>query len=256
MKNPEIDNNFKYQRNPEQKKTAFLSGSNYQNIIPNIGVMIKEENKSKTGGMNFKNQFGRMSMKEYELLKEKYSQNHEMSYQNKELFYQNDNIDDKNSYKRSESFDNNKQAIKQSLQENISKNNNFYSNFDSNQLHNKGLIHYDWGSDEKTPMSEIINKNFIMNYNKKSSNDKNINKILNENLFKRSITKKHSIYGSYHSDKHVNKEKPGNYLNNFNNQIIQDKNWGSMNNAYQISRSNIHNSRSREGKNMRTRKNI
>ena len=49
-------------------------------MIPNVGVRILEENKSKNGGLDFKNQFGRMSMKEYELLRKKYAKNNEYNY--------------------------------------------------------------------------------------------------------------------------------------------------------------------------------
>ena len=45
-----------------------------------MGVRILEENKSKTGGLDFKNQFGRMSMKEYELLRKKYSNHNETNF--------------------------------------------------------------------------------------------------------------------------------------------------------------------------------
>jgi len=82
IKNPQAEIDQDFQTKFETKKNILVSGSNYQNIVPNVGVRIQEEDKSKTGGLDFKNQFGRMSMKEYEMLRKKYAQNNE-SYSQK-----------------------------------------------------------------------------------------------------------------------------------------------------------------------------
>ena len=68
IKNPQVDVDKDLKNKFDVKKNILVSGSNYQNIVPNVGVRIQEEDKSKTGGLDFKNQFGRMSMKEYEML--------------------------------------------------------------------------------------------------------------------------------------------------------------------------------------------
>ena len=267
IKNPEIEN---LQTKLEPKKNILISGSNYQNIVPNVGVRIQEEDKSKTGGLDFKNQFGRMSMKEYELLRKKYAQNNESNSHknnyNYEKYYNNNQNIEKERWKRSETYDKNNQYhnndINQDIQDlNNQNDNNLY--LYSNHIHNIGLKHYDWGSDEKTTMPELINHKF----NKKNTNnysinsDNNGNKVLNENLFKRSIKKKHSIYKTYYSGKNlnykINIEKDGKDINYFNNQIMQNKNWGNVNNSYKVGRTNFSNSiKKGEGINMRTRKKI
>ena len=74
-----------------------IVNSNYSNIIPEVGVRIKVNDQSKNGGLNFKNQFGRMSMKEYEILREQYmgkgnEKNHPInSLSNQDIKYKNDN---------------------------------------------------------------------------------------------------------------------------------------------------------------------
>ena len=216
-----------------------------------------------------------MSMKEYELLRKKYSQNNETNYHNSD--YKNNNYNynynninqnkEKEKWKRSETYDkNNYNQIKDINQEIQDTNkqviNNLYFNSNNNHMHNIGLKHYDWGSDEKTTMPEINNFNYNRNMNKNNINiDNNGNKVLNENLFKRNTKKMHSIYGANYSNKNSfynnNKDKVRKDINYFNNQIMQNKNWGNVNNLYKEPRNHFSNSiRKVEGMNMRTRKKI
>ena len=85
----------------------------------------------------------------------------------------------------------------------------------------------------------------------------NGNKIINENLFKKNNNKrKHSLYGKYSSDKTIKTNKD---INFFNNQILQNKNWGNDNdiNKYRSDRRSLTNNiRKSEFINMRTRKKI
>ena len=278
IKNPEVELD-KNQTKIEPKKNILISGSNYQNIVPNVGVYIKEEEKSKNGGLDFKNQFGRMSMKEYELLRRKYAQNNETNFHQNYFNYNYDNNynninenNEKEKWKRSETFDknkyypnynknNNNQEIQDSNKQQII--NNLYFNSNDYHIHNIGLKHYDWGSDEKTTMPEISNNNLnIRNIYQNNINiDNNGRKVLNENLFKRSVKKKHSIYREYYSDKNVNykinKDKNSKDINYFNNQIMQNKNWGNVNDTYKVGRTNFSNSiKKSDGMNMRTRKKL
>ena len=259
----------------EPKKDILVSGSNYQNIVPNVGVRIQEEDKSKTGGLDFKNQFGRMSMKEYELLRRKYAQNNETNtHKNDYNFdYNNNNYNNINPnnererYKRSETYNKNNHYFLNDINREIQDNDNnkLINNINSNNniMHNLGLKHYDWGSNEKTSIPEILNHNInLRNINQFNiNNDNNGNKVLNENLFKRSIKKKHSIYGPYYQDNNsnykINKNKDIKEINYFNNQIMQNKNWGNENSSYKVGRTNFSNSiKRKEGINMRTRKKI
>ena len=256
IKNPESEDNKEVIKMP--KKNILLSGSNYQNIIPNVGVRILEENKSKNGGLDFKNQFGRMSMKEYELLRKKYANNYESNHHNMNNFNINENNDTYNYYtnkdknelkeenviKRAHTYDINND-INKSSQEIPNKDsniiyNNIYDRINDNHIHNNGLKYYDW--EEKESKNSLIN---------------NGNKIINENLFKKNNNKrKHSLYGKYSSDKTIKTNKD---INFFNNQILQNKNWGNDNdiNKYRSDRRSLTNNiRKSEFINMRTRKKI
>ena len=256
IKNPESEDNKEVIKMP--KKNILLSGSNYQNIIPNVGVRILEENKSKNGGLDFKNQFGRMSMKEYELLRKKYTNNYESNHHNMNNFNINENNDTYNYYtnkdknelkeenviKRAHTYDINND-INKSSQEIPNKDsniiyNNIYDRINDNHIHNNGLKYYDW--EEKESKNSLIN---------------NGNKIINENLFKKNNNKrKHSLYGKYSSDKTIKTNKD---INLFNNQILQNKNWGNDNdiNKYRADRRSLTNNiRKSEFINMRTRKKI
>ena len=256
IKNPESEDNKEVIKMP--KKNVLLSGSNYQNIIPNVGVRILEENKSKNGGLDFKNQFGRMSMKEYELLRKKYTNNYESNHHNMNNFNINENNDTYNYYtnkdknelkeenviKRAHTYDINND-INKSCREIPNKDsniiyNNIYDRINDNHIHNNGLKYYDW--EEKESKNSLIN---------------NGNKIINENLFKKNNNKrKHSLYGKYSSDKTIKTNKD---INFFNNQILQNKNWGNDNdiNKYRSDRRSLTNNiRKSEFINMRTRKKI
>ena len=64
------DNNIK---NNIDKNIINMTSSDFNKIIPSVGVRIKENDQYKNGGLNFNNKYGRMSTKEYEILKEKYN---------------------------------------------------------------------------------------------------------------------------------------------------------------------------------------
>lgn len=223
-----------------------------------MGVRILEENKSKTGGLDFKNQFGRMSMKEYELLRKKYSNHNETNFNSN--YIQNNNNENnyhyneytsnelkENPIKRTHTYDltsdNNK--TNQDLiskPDDILSSNNLYYPMNDNHMHNMGLKHYDWSENEDTTSHNLIN---------------NGNRILNENLFKKKYIKRHSVYSDKNLKFNVNmKNKEMNY---FNNQIMQSKNWGNDNegNIYRNNRKSFTFSMKKsEGNNLRIRKKI
>ena len=196
-----------------------------------------------------------MSMKEYELLREKYTQNKDYNYYNKNNYnnneYNNNKVNEEQNepiIKKSHTFDKkddikNNQEIQNKKEELINNNNYYYDPGYDNHIHNMGIKHFNWNEYENnnSNSSPLIN---------------NGNKIINENLFKRNYKKKHSIYGKYYSDKNVKGNLEMNY---FNNNILQNKNWGNDNdfNKYRMGRKSFTNSMKRnEGINMRTRKKI
>ena len=236
-------------------------------------MRIQEENQSKNGGLDFKNQFGRMSMKEYEMLRQKYSQhNNDMNRQNN--YYYKDINTNENTNKDLNSDYN---AINYNNYENKNVNNNENNNDKSqnyekhdvtnkkisyssknvvyldSHMKNAGLKFFDWDSDER--MSDNRNSYNI----KENYNDNNNKRVLNENLFKRKKTndnkKKYSIYARDNINSNKNNRFEVNDVNNFNNQIMQNKNWGKFNSSHNIGRINFSNSiKKGEGINMRTRK--
>ena len=85
--------------------------------------------------------------------------------------------------------------------------------------------------------------------------------IFDVEIFTYLVKKKHSIYGPYYQDKNnnykINKNKAVKEINNFNNQILHDKNWGNVNSPYKVGRTNFSNSiKKSDGINMRTRRKI
>ena len=200
-----------------------------------------------------------MSMKEYELLREKYAQKKEYNYydnnnynnenENNNKEYNNKDNDEKDGtlIKKSHTFDikdniKNNQEIPRQKEEFIY--NNLYDPGYDNHIHNMGIKHYNWDEYENNNQisSPLIN---------------NGNKIINENLFKRNNYKRrHSLYGKYNSDKNVKGNLEMNY---FNNKILQNKNWGNDNdiNKYRVGRKSFtYSMKKNEGINMRTRKKI
>ena len=195
----------------------FTSGPNFNNIIPEIGVRIGIGNQSKNGGLNFKNQYGRMSMKEYEILREKYmgtgnEKNHPIhSISNQDFNYKNENT-----------------------------NLNYKNNSNEIYNNNNNLKKNEQGSNDK-----IINYNW--NNNTDNSNTNNIDniprtgKIMNENLFKNRTSK-----GIKTNIKNLNSNTG---YSNFNNQVNSNQDYNNS------QRTNLHSNSKRMGEtNLRTRK--
>ena len=196
-----------------------------------------------------------MSMKEYELLRQKYAKNNDYNYFNTNNYNKIEN--NYNEYNNKENVEQKDSLIKRSYTydatDNIKRNqeiinkkedlfyNKIYEREYDSHIHNMGIQHYDWNELENTNLTTLVN---------------NGSKIINENLFKRDYKKRHSLYGKYNSDKNV---KTNIEMNYFNNQILQNKNWGNDNdiNKYRIGRKSFTNSMKKsEGINMRTRKKI
>ena len=166
----------------------FTSVPNFNNIIPEIGVRIGIGNQSKNGGLNFKNQYGRMSMKEYEILREKYmgkgnEKNHPIHSINSQDFnYKNENI-------------------------NYSNNNNSKKNV---QGSNDKIINYNWNNN--TDNNSINNNNNLDNIPRTG-------KIMNENLFKNRTSK-----GIKTNIKNLNSNTG---YSNFNNQVNSNQDYNN-----------------------------
>lgn len=57
---------------PCKREHVVIAGSPYAQLVPQIGVSIKEDSNTKTGGHNFQEQCGKMSIKEYLDLRQVY----------------------------------------------------------------------------------------------------------------------------------------------------------------------------------------
>ncbi len=196
----------------------FTSVPNFNNIIPEIGVRIGIGNQSKNGGLNFKNQYGRMSTKEYEILREKYmgkgnEKNHPIHSINSQDFnYKNENTN-----------------------LNYNNNNEIYSNYNNSKKNVQGsndkIINYNWNNN--TDNNSINNNNNLDNIPRTG-------KIMNENLFKNRTSK-----GIKSNIKNMNSNTG---YNNFNNQV-------NSNQDYNNQRTNLHSNSKKMGEtNLRTRK--
>ena len=180
-----------------------------------------------------------MSMKEYELLRQKYIKHNESNFYNISNVNNNENNYNHDSYISKDNDEPKENHAKRSHTYDLSDNNNKNQEIQSNKSE---LRHYDWSTNENSNISPLVN---------------NGNKILNENLFKRNYKRKHSLYGNnYYSDKNLKNKFEINY---FNNQILQNKNWGNDNdiNKNRSGRRSFTNTiQKSDGINMRTRKKI
>ena len=191
------------------EEKPIISGSNYQNIIPEVGVKINEEDKTKNGGLNFQKVSGRMSVKQYEKIRE---------------YYMGKNA--QNAYKQKIIVPNN------NANSNISVSKNSGQNlFKVDEEIKKQKHHHKKGVDASEMMAQnwkISNYNWDnvdYNYNNFDSGlpyngPQKIVEVVNENLFKKKKfdVKSRSIYNKANM----------NYMNKFNNgKVLSNANWGS-----------------------------
>jgi len=167
--NPNINNTNNLNKLNYSNNKMNLTTSNFYNIIPTVGVQIKENDQLKNGGLNFNTVYGRMSIKEYEILKEKYNKG---NFENNSKNYSsNINSDKKTNYIKKEN--------KETNIDNIHKN-NIYTN--NNNIFSK----------DENDFNNFININ-------------DNNKILNENLFKNKKPREIKSIYSLNNKKHIKK---------------------------------------------------
>ena len=144
----------------------YLTTSNFHNIIPTVGVQIKENDQLKNGGLNFNTFYGRMSIKEYEILKEKYNKNN---------FEKTSNISDKKiNYIKTEN--------KAKKINNIYKNN---VNTNINNIFSKDEIEFNNIINLNDNNNKILNENLFKN--KKSKEIKSFYSLNNKNIKKKNV---------------------------------------------------------------------
>ena len=183
------NNNNIYNNHIKDNKSAssiILSGSNYNKMVPEVGVVVKQDNQSKNGGLNFQNQFGKMSVKEYEQLRAMYmnggsSSNSSNYSSNMSSQYNNSNhvIVRDNHSERSVNNVNSNSNIHHYQNSNSYAGKYLYkrSRTDDTMVNSGNIMHYNWNDQ---PLSYNNNNNNINSSNTYSTH----NGILNEDLFK------------------------------------------------------------------------
>ena len=191
------------------EEKPIISGSNYQNIIPEVGVKINEEDKTKNGGLNFQKVSGRMSVKQYEKIREYYMGKNAQNAYKQKIIVPNDNANSNTSVSKNAG----QNLFK--VDEEIKKQNHHHKKgVDASEMmaQNWKISNYNWD-------------NVDYNYNNFESGlpyngPQKIVEVVNENLFKKKKfdVKSRSIYNKANM----------NYMNKFNNgKVLSNANWGS-----------------------------
>ena len=191
------------------EEKPIISGSNYQNIIPEVGVKINEEDKTKNGGLNFQKVSGRMSVKQYEKIREYYMGKNAQNAYKQKIIVPNDNANSNISVSK-----NSGQNLFKVDEEIKKQNHHHKKGVDASEMmaQNWKISNYNWD-------------NVDYNYNNFESGlpyngPQTIVEVVNENLFKKKKfdVKSRSIYNKANM----------NYMNKFNNgKVLSNANWGS-----------------------------
>ena len=165
------------EKNTRERERFLPSGSNFQIISPNIGVIIKENNKLKQGPKEFSKYFKKYSIRDYDKMLNDF-----VPLQNKTLL--------KNQLKSLNISSNNNNNINNNITKKTS--NNILSNsYDNNNINNNPLL---------TDAQENINNNTSININNINSSLSNNNPLLSSNYNTINyVNKSYKNIGSYKS---------------------------------------------------------
>ena len=198
------------QKKAQEQEKHVISGSNYQNMIPEVGVKINEEDQTKNGGLNFQNQYGRMSVKQYEKIREYYMQKNGQNIYKQQIIVPNNNANNNMSVSKMAGhnlFKVDEEIKKQTLSHHHKR------GVDASEImaQNWKISNYNWD-------------NVDYNYNNFESGlpyrgPKKLIEVVNENLFKK---KKYDI-----KNRSIYNKANMNYMNRFNGKILSNANWGS-----------------------------
>ena len=184
------NNSNNHTKDNKSASSIVLSGSNYNKMVPEVGVVVKQDNQSKNGGLNFQNQFGKMSVKEYEQLRAMYMNGGNSGANHHSSSNYSSNIS-------SQYNNNNHVIVRDNISErsvnNVNSNNNHHyqnsnsytgkylykrSRTDDTMVNAGNIRHYNWNDQ---PLSY---NNINSNINSSSNTYSTHNGILNEDLFK------------------------------------------------------------------------
>ena len=181
-------------------------------MIPEVGVRINEEDQTKNGGLNFQNQYGRMSVKQYEKIREYYMQKNGLNSYKQQIIVPDNNAN------------NNNMSVSKMAGQNLFKVDEEIKKQNLNHHHHKRGVDASEMMAQNWKISNYNWDNVDYNYNNFESGlpyrgPQKIIEVVNENLFKKKKydTKNRSIYNKSNM----------NYMNRFNGKILSNANWGS-----------------------------
>ena len=161
------------EKNNEKKDKIIPSGSNFQIILPNIGVVVKENQKIKEGGREFNKFFNKYSIHDYDKILNEYIPMQNKTKMRNKIEVMNLTATNNIQKKISESVDNTRINTSQHNLTNINKTFN-YNNDNINMNMNN-------------PLLSNTNDNIQVNVNDTDNNNININNITSTPYLKTSI---------------------------------------------------------------------
>ena len=202
--NPILQRGFFIRINPEKKTQIIQSGNNFGLMLPNVGVVMKSEDKVKKGNRDFGQYFKKYSIEDFEKILKEY-----LPKENLELV--------KNKFKKRtsiSSLDNKKNNLISLSINNSNNTNNFNNSIDlPNPLLNQDNI--DNESNLSNFNNAIINKN----------NSNQINKKFFNNLKNSSLNYSSTIMNNNYNNSYNTKRNKKLYVFNSNmNEFIKIKN--------------------------------
>ena len=170
IKNPlEEEKIEKAEKVSEKNKEKIIpSGSNFQIILPNIGVVVKENQKIKEGGREFNKYFKKYSINDYDKILKEYVPLQNKTHMKNKMYKTNlTNLSTGNNLpsaqRTSESVDNQRNNTINNLQNNINKTFNYNYNYNSNDNLNKNNPLLTTNDNIQININDLDNNNNINN---------------------------------------------------------------------------------------------
>ena len=176
IKNPAEEEKAQKLEKNEKKEKIIPSGSNFQIILPNIGVVIKENQKIKRGGREFNKYFNKYSISDYDKILNDY-----VPLQNKAQM--------KNKIEKMNSTSNNNSMIQKIMSESVDnpiRNKNINNNKNFNTINNK-TFNYNNFNNSNDNLNSNSNPLLVTNDNIKININDTENNLINNSYLKTSI---------------------------------------------------------------------
>ena len=204
IKNPSIEEEEKKEKSQadkilEKKEKIIPSGSNFQIILPNIGVVIKENQKVKEGGREFNKFFNKYSINDYDKILKEYVPLQNRSKMRSQLEKMNLTTTNNLQKKMSESVENTRKNISQNNFNTIN-NKTFNVNYETLNTNNPLLTTNDIQINNDTESNFLNTSPYLKtsvglnSFNRKTNNyNPLLTSFMNYNQGKKGINIKNSI---------------------------------------------------------------